>query len=192
MLCAMAMCVLTTTSCRDEKEEKESSGLKGWYTDLSYVARQSDFDKINSAINSHEVLSSYHYGGSDHTYVASRDLFIDRDGRFYDSDAYFGRLRFSIHACIEVIRIVDDQTLISYIGYLYETGASRDEAIYSLYAGPIFGNMTYYAPGSYYTYVKADNKLIVTNGDIYTITSEGLIKDGSSVRLSKYDPSKVN
>ena len=163
-----------------------NSGLKGWYLDLSSVAKQSDFNEINKAIRNKEVLTSYKYN----EYVASRDLFINSDGSYNDTDSHFGRLRFSIDFFINVVRILDDQTLVFYIGYLYEDGASNNEALYTFYAGSIFGNMTYYGTPTYYTYAKVGNKLIVSNGDIYTVTSDGLIKDGSSALWSKYDPKK--
>ena len=51
--------------------------------------------------------------------------------------------------------------------------------------------MTYYGTPSYYTYTRVDNKIIVSNGDIYTVANGGLIKDGGSSKWSKYDPSKV-
>lgn len=185
-LLLVVMCFMFA-ACPEPDSDKDS-GLKGWYLDLSSVAKQSDFDEINEAIRNQEVLKSY----KNYDYVASRDLFIDNDGRYSDTDSYFGRLRFSIQSFINVVRILDDQTLVFYIGYLYEDGASSDEALYSFYAGSIFGNMTYYGTSSYYTYAKVDNKLIVSNGDIYTITSSGLIKDGSSALWSKYNPKKGN
>ena len=85
---------------------------------------------------------------------------------------------------------MDDNTLLFYVGYLYEDGSDAGEELYSFYAGSIFGQMTYYGTPSYYTYAKVDNKLIVSNGDIYTVTSNGLIKDGSSDLWSKYEPNK--
>ena len=180
-------------SCSDKDKEDDDSkegGIKGWYTNLNLVAKQSDFNVINQAINNNEVLSSYKYGGVTHTYVASRNLFIDNDGRYSDSNAHFGRLRFSIQTPINVIRIVDDNSLLFYSGWLYEDGASSDDAIYKIYAGSIFGNMTYYGTPTYYTYARIDNKIILSNGDIYTIIDGDLIKDGSSGRWSKYDPNK--
>lgn len=180
-------------TCSPDPEPDENSGLKGWYTDLSDLGKQSDFDKINTAIRNREVLSSYKYGGETHEYVASRDLFINSDGRYNDSDAYYGRLRFTAPTLINVIRILDEQTLVFYTGWLYEDGAyNAGEALYTFYAGSIFGDMTYYGTPTYYTYAKIDNKLIVSNGDIYTVTSSGLIKDGSSDLWSKYDPKKKN
>ncbi|MBR1686923.1 MAG: hypothetical protein IJ710_00115 [Prevotella sp.] len=190
-----AMVSLSLSSCGDDDDDDGGglgNGLKGWYTDLNAVAKQSDFNIINEAIYNGEVLSSYRYGGQTHTYVASRDLFIDGDGMYNDSDAHFGRLRFTIPTPIVAIRILDDQTLISYNPMLYIDDASSEDAVYRLYAGPVFGNMTYYGSGSYYTYVKVENKIIVSNGDIYTVIDGGLIKDGSSSKWSKYDPTKRN
>jgi len=187
------VCVACSDDEEDEQIEEidENSGIKGWYTNLNDLGKQSDFDEINKAIRNREVLSSYRYGGETHEYVASRDLFINSNGRFNDSDAYYGRLRFSAPTLINVIRILDEQTLVFYVGGLYEDGAYNDgEALYTFYAGNIFGNMTYYGTPTYYTYAKVENKLVVTNGDIYTITSSGLIKEGSSDLLSKYDPKK--
>ena len=193
-LMVVAMVSLSLSSCGDDDDDDGGlgSGLKGWYTNLSDVAKQSDFNKLNDAINNNEVLSSYRYGGQTHTYIASRDLFIGGDGMYSDSDAHFGRLRFSIQTPINAIRIVDDQTLIFYVAWLYEDGASSEDVVYRLYAGSIFGNMTYYGSGSYYTYAKVENKIVVSNGDIYTVVDGGLIKDGSSAKWSKYDPSKRN
>ena len=174
-------------TCSDsDSDSSGNSGLKGWYLNLNSVAKQSDFDEINKAIRNKEVLTSYKYN----EYIASRDLFINSDGSYNDSDSHFGRLRFSIDFLINVVRILDDQTLVFYIGHLYEDGASHNEALYTFYAGSIFGNMTYYGTPTYYTYAKVGNKLIVSNGDVYTVTSNGLIKDGSSAFWSKYDPKK--
>lgn len=195
----MAVMTLYMFSCEKGSEGNgtESGGgnvgsdLIGWYTDLSSVAKTSDFNVINQAINNQEVLSSYHYGGSTHTYIASYDYFISSDGMYSDSDANAGRLRFTIdgkYNPINVIRIMNDKTLLYYVGWLYIDGYGSGDAVYRLYAGPIFGNMTYYGDSRYYSYIKNDNKIIVSNGDIYTIIGSQLIQDGSSRLLSKYDP----
>lgn len=186
----LAVVMLCAVGCT--KNNGLGSGLQGWYTDLSKPAKQSDFNEINTAINNHELLMSYSYSNN---YYATYDLFIDDDyGNFYCSAAYFGRLRNSVNCIIWAIQIVDNSTLKIYSGVLYPeggTGTSGKESFYRLYAGSIFGNMAYYASPVNYTYVKSDNKIVVTNGDIYTITDDGLIKDGSSSVLSKYDPTKL-
>ena len=189
-----AMVSLSLSSCGSDDNNDDGgglgSGLKGWYTNLSDVAKQSDFNVINEAIDNEEVLSSYRYGGQIHKHIASYDEFIDSDGAYNDSNASFGRLRFTISTPIYAIRIVDDTTLLFYSAGLYVDGKGSGDVVYKIYAGRIFGNMAYYGSPSYYTYAKVENKLVVSNGDIYTIVDGGLIKDGSSSRWSKYDPSK--
>jgi hypothetical protein len=78
--------------------------------------------------------------------------------------------------------------------FLHQEGWGNGDVVYRFYAGPIFGNMEYVGyDWSYYTYAYiADNKIAVSNGDIYTIVDGGLIKDGSSSILSKYDPTKLH
>lgn len=189
----VAMLSVGFVSCGDDDDDDgggSSSGLKGWYTNLNDVAKQSDFNIINEAIDNEEVLSSYRYGGQTHKHIASYDEFIDSDGCFNDFDASFGRLRFTISTPINAIRIVDDTTLLFYSAMLYVDGRGPGDAVYKLYAGRIFGNMTYYGTPTYYTYAKVENKLVVSNGDIYTVVDGGLIKDGSSSKWSKYDPNK--
>lgn len=168
-------------------------GLTGYYTDLSYVAKTQDFSEINEAINNNELLSSYKYDGERHNYYATYDLFITEDGHFTDSKAHFGRLRFSINYPIIVIQIIDRSTIKFYNPMLYKEGYGEGEDVYKLYAGPIFGNLVYNGEASYYTYAYIDaNKIAISNGDIYTIVDGGLIKDGSSSILSKYDPTKLH
>ena len=196
LLTIMMVAILSIglSSCGDDDDDGGGgglgSGLKGWYTDLNDVAKQSDFNIINEAIDNEEVLSSYRYGGQIHKHIASYDEFIGSDGSYSDSDASFGRLRFTISTPINAIRIVDDTTLLFYVGWRYIDCRGSGDAVYKLYAGRVFGNMAYYGSPSYYTYAKVENKLVVSNGDIYTIVDGALIKDGISTRWSKYDPSK--
>ena len=95
------------------------------------------------------------------------------------------------------IHIIDKNTIAIQESscFLHIEGRGNGEPIYKFYAGPIFGNMEYVTTGSwnYYTYTYIDtNKIFVSNGDIYTIVDSGLIKDGSSGILSKYDPTKLH
>ncbi|MBQ4083537.1 MAG: hypothetical protein IJC77_04665 [Bacteroidaceae bacterium] len=168
-------------------EEKQT--LTGWYMlDLENMPYQDDFDEINKAIENNEVLKKY----SSREYRASYSLFIDSEGRYGDTGPEFGRLRFSIDNFCAVIHIVDDSTLKLYSGALFVVNSNnKNEMLYKLYAGPIFGHMAYYSESCrYYTYTKVDNKLVVSNGSIYTIVDGKLIEDGSSTSFSKYDPSK--
>ena len=187
----LAALSISLVSC-SKSENDGQGGLFGWYTVLSDVAKTSDFDVINEAIYNHELLSHYTYGGTTHYYYAEYDYFIDENGRYSDTEANAGRLRFTIENPIAAVRIKDDNTILYYTAWLYVDGRSSEEAVYRLYAGPIFNNMTYYGTPQYYSYARSGNKLIVTNGDIFTIVDGSLIKDGSSKLWSKYDPSVVH
>ena len=182
------MLSVSASSCGDDEKGGGGKGLRGYYTDLSYVAKQSDFNEINEAINNHELLKSYTYGGERHNYYATKDLFLDSEGGFDDTNPNCGRLRFSINSQIWVLRIVDDNTLYVYYAWLYEEGRGSGDVVYKIYAGPIFGNMAYREKPTIYSYVVVDNKLIVSNGDIYTISGNTIRKDGSSSILTKYNP----
>lgn len=178
-------------SCSSDDNDNDK-GLSGYFTDLSYVANQYDFEEINEAIYNNELLSSYTYGGQTHNYFASRDLFIASDGMFTDYQAQLGRLRFSIASQITVIRIVDNNTLYIYYADLYEEGCGNGDTVYKLYAGPIFGNMIYCGVPTIYTYTIVDNKLVVSNGDIYTISGNTIRKDGNSSILTKYNLEEIH
>lgn len=52
--------------------------------------------------------------------------------------------------------------------------------------------ISYSTSSSMYTYVENEGKMIVTNGDIYTITPQGLIKDGRSDVMKKKEVYKSN
>lgn len=188
----MALCTMNSfCSCSsDDDKNNPDSGIKGWYVDKSSLAKSSDFIKINSAINSGEILWQFRTT----KVVATKSLFIQSDGAYTDSDATFGKLRFSVNNFITVYRIIDDNSIARYDGQLYETNASGSrgkEKLYTFNAGSIFGSLTYYGSPTYYTYVRTDNKIVTTNGDVFTITSTGgLIKDGTSTNLSKYNPNE--
>lgn len=183
--------ILCSFQCsKDDTLEEEKQTLIGWYMrDLENIPDQSDFNVINEAIYNGEVLKSYSSGDV----VASYGLFIDSEGRYSDSAAKFGRLRFAIPSIVNAIQIVDENTLRFYVGSLYVVRANvRQDMLYKLYAGPVFGHMAYYGTGTYYTYTKVDNKLIVSDGNIYTVVDGKLVKDGGSVPFTKYDPTMVH
>lgn len=177
----------TFTACSNEDEMDNGNDLVGWYTFCTTKA--SDFDVINQAIYSGEVLKSY----KNATYIATKELFLE-NGYYSDSNAKFGRLRFTIESGTNAINIIDGNTLCLYGGSLWPEGKcndKNDDLVYKLYAGPVFGNMAYYgSPISYYTYQRFENKILVSNGDIYTISSSGLIQDGDTDLWRKYDRNK--
>lgn len=192
---------MSLVSCGGDDDDSGGGGISSgggasisgiWYIDMSEIAKASDFTEIEKAIRNSEVLSSYTYGGEKHQYVASYNLFIMSSGMYNDSDAYFGRLRFSITPCVTAYRIVNSNTIMRYIGYLYveqPNTSSLGTPIYKFYAGAVFGNMAYYdnSPTTY-TYIKSNNKLILSNGTILTESGNNLLLDGSSQKFTRYTP----
>ncbi len=177
-------------SCSGDDEDSDS--LVGWYTDLTQVATTSGFNRINQAIDDNECIYTTGYSHKYDVY-AERDIFFSDDGMWYSSNANHGSCRFlpDPGCIINPIHIINDNTIEYHIAYLYDPNYVYDSAKISgkVYAGHNFGVLVYYddSPRTY-TYMKTDNKLIVSNGDIFTITNSGLIKDGSSQVMSKYDP----
>lgn len=188
----MLLCICLVFTACPNKDDDPTASLQGWYVDLNNVAKSSDFNDINTAINSREVLSTYGYGSSKTQYIASRDLFINSNGMYHDTEAYFGRLRYKIKTSIVVIQVVDKNTIKRYVAYMYQYNKGKGDVVYKLNTGAVLGTMAYYGDAQVYTYAVNENKMIVSNGDIYTITSNGLIKDGSSSTLSKYDPNSTH
>ena len=197
--------ILMLSSCKSkEGDDLVGIGLTGYYTDLSCVANASDFDEINQAINNNELLYVFDSRlGEDDYYYATYDLFIGGDGAWNESEHHHGRFRFYLTnkhkaSIYPVIHIIDDTTIaIQGIScFIYKEGCGDGEPLYKFYAGPVFGNMEYVGHSyswMYYTYTYVGlNKIVVSNGDIYTIADGGLIQEGTSVKLSKYNPTKLH
>ncbi len=193
------MCCGGFISCSKSDDDKSSNGLIGWYRNDSYIATTSDFDRVNQAIKDHELLADYRHID----YYATRDLFFDEDGRWCTSTSSgkYGvceGIPKSKYHWISPMRIINNNTLEYYQGAdLWDPDYVPNDALIHgrVYAGEYIGDLVYYCedeePYSTYTYVREGNKIIVTNGDIYTICEDGsLIKDGSSYKLNKYTPSK--
>ena len=178
----------TVVSC----DKIGGNSLNGWYTDLTNVATTAGFERINQAIDNHERIYTTGYSHNYDRY-ATRDLFFE-NGRWTSFDAYYGTCRFLPNPGCQIfaIHILDKNTLIYYYAWLHDPDYVPDSAEIAgrVDAGRNIGPLVYYDAGSYQTYTKYDNKLVVSNGDVYTVTSSGLIKDGSSSLMSKYDPSK--
>lgn len=192
----LMMVVLSSCGSDSDVEKDASNSLIGWYINLKQVATTSDFDRINQAIKDHELLSSYYYDGERHNYYATRDFFFFSDGMWYSSAAHYGACRFlPENYWILVLRIIDNNTLEYLVGYLWDPAKVPNDGIIvgKVYAGKYIGNLVYVETDPLtYTYTRIDNKIVVSNGYIYTIVDGGLIEDGSSGKMSKYDPNKMN
>ena len=174
------------TSCGNDADDID--GSSGWYTVVSQIATSSDFAAITTAVNNHELLTSY----SSKKYYAAYDLFFTDDGMFTCSASHFGKYRFSVTTYNNVYHFVNSNTVVIYHAYAYKSGAtgtSGKDVVIRTYAGSVFGNLDYCATGNTYTYYKSNNKIYISNGDIMTISGSYLIPDGSSTKYSQYNPS---
>lgn len=186
----------TITSCGGD--EDLDNGLKGWYISKKGIPKASDFLFLNVAIEENRRLYSSKYTGD---VYATRDIFFNSDGSFgnfdYDKGSFEDYdVKKNWELSKEAIRIVDNSTAITYGGGLYDKKMNTKNNVVSFYiidAGKIFGHLDYMGLERVYTYVKVDNKIILSNGDIYTIVDGGLIKEGSNMSeiMTKYDPNKV-
>ena len=195
-----AMCCGGFISCNKSDDEKSSSnGLIGWYADIDNIATTSDFDRVNQAIKDHELLADYRYID----YYATRDLFFREDGSWCTTGptgkygVCEGIPKSKFH-WISPIRIVNNNTLEYYVSAnLWDPDYVPNDALIHgrVYAGEYIGDLVYYCERmespTTHTYIREGNKIIVSNGDIYTISDDGsLIKDGTSYKLKKYTPTK--
>ena len=173
-------------------------GLKGYYVDLNMLAKTSQFDRINQAIRDNELLSKYPTIGA--YYYATRDLFFRDDGRWWSSDGHYGACRFmpynNYHEStdyINIVQIVDSNTIILYSAWLWDPNElpSYAETLGGVNGGTFIGPLVYNVTDKWtYTYTEVNNKLILSNGYIYTVVDGGIIRDGDSRIMSKYNPFK--
>lgn len=192
---------LMTTSCEDDEKDgpvsnNESSGALSsgvWYVAPGGFGSESDLDEINEAIDNHELLSSYRYGGATHNHYAEVAEFVDEEGRFSTYESDLGRLRFTGPADpVHIIHLIDENTLETYSAGLYQDcGPENGEGelrVYRFNGGRHFGAMAYYAYVlGIHTYVKLNNTITDSNGNVYIETAQGL-KTNSGV-YTKFKPS---
>lgn len=185
-----SICLLTScgknemTACGKNETANADIQEAGWYTPATVTT--SNFDRINQAIDNHEVLTSGVY--------ASPNLFFSSNGSWDSSDSRLGACRnlpdgYMINACY-----INNGTVVFHIGWLWdpESISASDKVIGKVYAGKNFGELVYRSAmiTSTQTYTKKDNKIYLSNGSVYTLTSSGMTKDGSGKEWRKYDPSK--
>lgn len=202
ILCALSflMGVLPLASCQEDDDTNTASGLTGWYAssaDLSsYSARPSDFQEIEQAIQENRLIGST-YVDKLHTlyFYASRGMFVFGDGSFgyTENSKHYGDLYGKIKPLRYAIHIIDSKTLkvCTFSMFVDEdyNNSYNDEKIATIYRGSIFKSISVYCSSTYYSYAKVDNKLICTDGDIYTVMSDGsIVEDGTSSYMKRFDP----
>lgn len=185
-------CVMFT-SCGDDGGDG-GDDLTGYYVNTESLADVLQFSRINTAISNNELLKSY----SSAKYYATRSLFFFDNGMWYSSNAHHGACRYmpknskgQSTYLINVVQIVNKNTLAFYVANLWDPDKVPYDAdiLGSVYAGSNIGDLVYASTSkSIYSFAMVDGKLIVSNGDIYSVVNGGLIKDGTSGIMRKYNP----
>lgn len=191
------VCAITCMTACEEEEKRDEPRMpqiqSNYYTDIDLSGTADDFATINNAIKNNILIYSTGYSHNFDHYAAEMDYFFG-NGMWTTSDSSYGKLRFlpSNGQNMSVIKFVDESSLVEFHGSLWDPDRvpKNYEIIGKIYTGEVFGTLLYCAEPYYYTYVKMGNKIIVSNGDLYTQTDSGLIKDGTSRPYIQYDPNK--
>lgn len=165
-----------------------------------------DHESVGSQVQSGETGGSQTQSGqkaSKNTwYLAESDLssYVSEINAAYNKDAssYYNYVS-NEGACLGTsygIEIINENTLKIWQFYYGVLGCKESlDSEYYVPTNYTIGSdkIIFYAKNStMYTYVETEGKIIVTNGDIYTITPQGLVKDGSSNALKKKEVYEVN
>lgn len=184
-----ALCALLFASCgnNDEPDQNKEEKTQGeWY--IAPYAASTDFKEVNYAIDCEELLSDY---GSYGKHYAEPDFFFENYGRYDSSAANFGRLRgIPSNTWTTVVHVVDESTMeIYYNCCLYRINDIPGKKFKVIDAGNL-GILCYSSSDSpiIYTYVKTQNKYILSNGTIYTKFGDSLAEDGTSTSLTRFTP----
>ena len=185
MMLAASVMTLTFSACGgdddddDNKGNGSSSGLTGWYIRQDIKGSWLDIssDDYDYTFNMQgEIIGigkAWPYTGSEAN--------MSTLGQVFGQDVYY---------------IPDDETFIKYEGIYYKENASSAAGktlLYKFNYGTL-GTLGLYATHSYYyTYWREGNKLYTTEDGwtVYTVTPNGIIRDGSSFVFSKYDPNQI-
>ena len=171
--------MLSTTSCT-----KWFNSVSGsWYTyEGNTFPDASDFREVDDAINNSTVIH-YNQKTGKPSIIASYSLFVDNNGRFTEEIYVY----YNIPYRLWMVHFINGNTLEK--GWVYGGISSRavGSTLYSVNAGKNLGTIKYCWQPSTYTYAQEGNKIITTDGDIYTISGDRLIPDGSTRAMVKYN-----
>lgn len=201
MMLLMVMALPLVVACGDDDNKPDVNGggdksddITGWYV-------QGGVDDIDNTLDN--ILNSYKENDPNHGYLWSH---MEKEGGeiiLYKlipnnwgitSEEVYNVSTSALNW--DVLHVVDKNTIVRYranIYAIYADKASGKQCVY-LFSYPRLGTiLALYAYQSwYYTYWLEDgNKLYTTENKFYTVTSMGLIPDGSSTMYFKFDPDEV-
>lgn len=183
---------LTLTSCggNDDDPEGSNSNPSGGEWFCSGFASPADFRTVNQAIDDHELLSTYRYGGSTKKHYAERDAFFQEYGWYSTDQAYWGRLRFvPDNQTAQIWHITDHGTIENYLVMLYPV-EDRIGPTYHLVNAGNLGKLAYTTniQPTVYSYIKNGDQYILNSGTVLIKSGNTLIKSGTSTSFKRFTP----
>ena len=185
VFCGM-MIVTSFTACGGDSDDDEngggngntSSGITGWYIRKDLA---------------NEINNPYSVSTTSYKFNMQGEIIAIVNWPWETVPSEENVSGFTWHGNDAVYYIPDDETFIKYYGSHYRENAPAAAGKTLLYKFNYsnLGTVGLYAEDTYYyTYWRDGNKLYTTEDGwtVYTITSSGLIPDGSSFVYSKYDP----
>lgn len=191
------------SACCDDDDDD----MTGWYAEGG-VPQTSDFVRINRAIEEGQNIlynKAWKRNGMPEYITAEKCMFFPEqsnwenhifsvpqkmNGFWYNYNSWECEVVANLgnydDICSKsIIHIVDKNTLVWYWAHLFENGYGNGEELYTVFGGSSLGNLTYCGEPVYYTFALVDNKLVMSNGNIFTITNSGLILEGQSTVWKK-------
>jgi hypothetical protein len=172
--------LFVVTGCnKDDEGGGDAKGLKGWYANSKDINGgicewMDDLARI-------ERDAAQLFGGT------PQGLEVNSRGEVYVAGDKFDDTYI-------VYNIENSNTIVKYFGHVLQYGASAasGETLLFKFNNSTLGTLALYGyTFRYYTYSTSDNKIWSDEPEIFTITSNGLIPDGSSIRYIKYDQDKT-
>lgn len=205
MFVIVSTAFLFNSCSKDNSNGGQSFGSTYLYAlDISQLNKHPHYySEIDNAISNNELLYTYEfwyeYGKkvNYHYYYATRDLFVNSQGQIttYNEERY-GRFSDVICSSYSGYLIQDSSTILDISLHLcadedWETKPApwknNCSKLKTVYKGKNFESLSWYISKRPYTYLRQDNKIVLSNGRIFTIIGDELFEDGSSYPHIKFD-----
>ena len=176
MVAVLSVSLMSCGGDDDDEDSGGSSGIVGWYANSKDI--NGGIIEWIDMVDGWQKESAEMFGNS------YQGLSFNRQGELLiDGDVYNGRY--------DVYNIVNSNTIVRYYGHVCQYGApiASNETFLFKFEHNTLGTLALYGYQSfYYSYWIDEGKLYSTEPEIFTITSRGIIPDGSSDVYIKYDP----
>lgn len=194
------------SSCGGDDDDNSGAGSQGksWFIQVSQEelngvkAELTTYDPLSKRQEIVDELSRY-----DRNWITDPNKFksdyMNQEGVVdppYGCSEYFKNFPYNSGCVGEAWHIVDKSTIEVYSNVSYMYGDSNNISRRLIHVGSwnYWGDIylaiqkEYWSDPSIYTYVKLDNKLILSNGDIFHLYDNYVVKDGGSRKMMWFTP----